>query len=71
MKYIEFVWLGSALMLIYFLATKFGSLEWYQYIIAFIGIMISTFMFTFRRNMRLQVDRRLAEEAEEEEDSDE
>lgn len=66
MKYIEYVWLGWALVLMGFLATNFGSddMKGYQYVIAFLGIVISTFMFTFRRNLRKQVDRRLAEEEE-------
>ncbi|MFK7970528.1 MAG: hypothetical protein AB8F95_09180 [Bacteroidia bacterium] len=71
MKYVEYMWLGWALVLVVFLASRFGSLEWFQYIIAFLGIVVSTFMFTFRRNLRLQVDRRLAEEEEEDYDDEE
>ena len=67
MRYIEYVWLGGALFLLVTLALRFGEMVWYQYIIAFLGIVISTFMFTFRRNLRKQVDRRLAEEEAEEE----
>lgn len=65
MKYIEYVWLLGAAVLVAFLATNFGKMEWYQYLVAFVGIVISTFMYTFRRNMRLQVDKKLEEEENE------
>lgn len=65
MKYIEYVWLVGAIVLVAFLATNFGKMAWYQYLVAFVGIVISTFMYTFRRNMRLQVDRKLEEEENE------
>ncbi|MEZ4688505.1 MAG: hypothetical protein R3B47_21310 [Bacteroidia bacterium] len=65
MRYIEYVWLVGAAVLVVFLATNFGNMAWYQYLVAFVGIVISTFMYTFRRNMRIQVDKKLEEEENE------
>lgn len=62
MRYIEYVYLGLALMSLTFLATEFETLSQRTVILMCVSMGIFAFMFAFRRGQRLSMERRMAEE---------
>jgi cbb3-type cytochrome oxidase subunit 3 len=64
MKYIEYVWLASALLLMVFLAKEFSYLRPLNILVLFAGILISGFMFAYRRQSRQLIDKRNQEKME-------
>lgn len=69
MRYFEYVYLLIAVGLVFFLATNSKYLSTPQMIAVVVGTVISSFMYSFRRNQRRQFeeeDRKWLEEQEKE-----
>ena len=64
LRYIEFVWLGAAIFMLVFLVSNIGDMKTYSMVATIIGIVISSFMFSFRRRQRLLQERAEKEEIE-------
>ena len=62
MRYIEYIWLGAAICLMIFMATQYKSFSTMNYVAVVVGILVSTFMFSFRRNQRIAAEKAEAEE---------
>jgi len=78
MKYIEYVYLTLACMSLIFMVTEFERLSQQTVILMCISMGVFAFMFSFRRNQRKVMEKRMEEEmddvwaelAQEEEDDD-
>lgn len=73
MKYIEYIYLGAAFVLVVLLAQGFADFTQTQKILVCAAIGVTAFMFSFRRRQRLAFERsekqriqKLEEEAESE-----
>lgn len=62
LRYIEFVWLGAALFMIVFLATSITDMKPLNLVATIVGIVIASFMFSFRRRQRLNQEKNEQEE---------
>ncbi|MCI4666843.1 MAG: hypothetical protein MRZ79_01690 [Bacteroidia bacterium] len=71
MKQIEYVYLGLVAIGIFFLATEFDELSNQTRILSMVGIAIMAFMYSFRRNSRINMEKRFSEMEEENENSEE
>lgn len=67
MKQIEYIYLALVAVGIVFLATEFNDLSNQTRILAMIGIAIMAFMYSFRRNSRISMEKRWKESEEREE----
>jgi hypothetical protein len=72
MKYMEYLYLTAAVMLLIFLATEFEHLTTTTIIALIVAMLLFSFMFSFRRNQRIRFDRMMEEEMRklEEEEAD-
>ena len=64
MKYIEYVWLMSIAFLMIYLVKEFEHLKTINLIAIMAGIFVSSYMYTYRRRLRLKEEQRLREEIE-------
>lgn len=62
MRYFEYVYLVVAVGLMIFMVSSYKDLQAVNYVGIIVGILISTFMFAFRRAQRIAADKREAEE---------
>lgn len=65
MRYFEYVYLVVAVGLLFFLATEYKHLQTTNIIAIFVGMGISSFMFSFRRSQRIKFEQLEKEELEE------
>ena len=64
LRYVEYIWLGVAVVLLIFLVTSFVELKPINMAGILIGIAIASFMFSFRRRQRLSREQAEQEEIE-------
>lgn len=57
MKYIEFAYLGAALIGLTYVITSFDQLPTRNLILALVGIAIMSFLFAFRRAQRISMEK--------------
>jgi hypothetical protein len=58
MKVLEYLWLTAALLLVFILATKAGTMGTQDFIVYGVGLVLAGFMFYTRRNQRLKAEAR-------------
>jgi K+ transporter len=66
MKQIEYIYLGLCIIGIVFLATEFKDMNNLTRILAILGVGIMAFMYAFRRNSRILLEKNWDEEESEE-----
>ncbi len=66
MKYIEYVYLGLSLLGMTYLITTFRDLNTQTAVFVIIGMTITSFMYSFRRNQRILMERTWEEHQAEE-----
>ena len=64
MRYIEYIYLAIAIILVFFMATEYKHLSTTNLVGIFAGIAIASFMYSFRRNQRIKFEQLDREEAE-------
>jgi len=69
MKQIEYIYLALVIGGITFLAMEFGEMSNRTRILAMLGVAIMAFMYSFRRNSRIKMEKRWEEEEEAPENS--
>ena len=57
MKYIEYVYLAASVILLVFLAQGYGELTTVQTVMIVISMVVTSFLFSFRRRQRLAMER--------------
>lgn len=65
MKYIEYIWLAGALMLVGLLISLLPDIPLFNMVAILAAISIFAFMYSFRRNQRIAIEKKLREEEEE------
>ncbi|MCB9231199.1 MAG: hypothetical protein H6581_06035 [Bacteroidia bacterium] len=62
MKYIEYIYLAAAVVLVVILATGFANFKDVQIIMILVSVVVTSFMFSFRRRQRKAMEKREAAE---------